>query len=61
MSQEEKILFMNEVEIATRLSKQTILRFVREKKFPKPSKIGNKNAWYESTILDWIEEQMKSE
>ena len=58
---EDKIVFTDDVMRMTRFAKQTIGRFVREGKFPKPSKIGNRNAWFEEDILNWINEQMKEQ
>lgn len=52
----EKILFTPDIIDITKLTRQTISRFIHENRFPKPFKIGNRNAWKESVITQWIEE-----
>ena len=53
-----KILFMEEVEKLTRLSRPTIDKYIKENGFPKPSWIGPRKAWYESTVNAWLDDQM---
>jgi len=50
----DKILFTDDIISITRLTRQTISRFINENRFPKPFKIGNRNAWCESKITQWI-------
>lgn len=54
----DKLLLTADVEKLTTLTRQTIHKYIIEKSFPKPSKIGNKNAWYESDVIKWIDKQM---
>lgn len=55
-----KILLLDEVKTITRLSERSIFRHVDAGTFPKPFKIGNKNAWLESTINSWVFEQVEA-
>lgn len=54
----ERIIFSLETMKRTGLSRQTIWRYIKANKFPMPKKIGNRNAWLESSISDWIAETM---
>ena len=54
----DNVLFMDEVKVLTRLSEPTINKYVKERGFPKPSKVGPRNAWWKSDIESWIESQM---
>lgn len=54
----DNILWMSDVEKLTNLTWPTINKYIKEKNFPPPSKIGNKKAWYESTIVAWLDDQM---
>lgn len=55
----DNILYMGDVEKLTHLSRPTIDKYIKEKDFPEPSYIGIKKAWYESTIVAWLDKQME--
>jgi predicted DNA-binding transcriptional regulator AlpA len=55
------LLFIGEVSKITRLSRRTIQKYVDTGQFPPPFKIGNRNAWLESTVLDWVTAQSKKQ
>lgn len=54
----DTILYMNDVEKLTQLSRPTIHKYIIEKDFPKPSHIGPKKAWYKSAVVAWLDKQM---
>lgn len=54
----DKLLWMGDVEKLTHLTWPTINKYIKEKNFPPPSRIGNKKAWYESAVSKWLDEQM---
>lgn len=58
MPMKDPIIFMKEVSKLTNLSRPTIDKYIKVLDFPKPAMVGNKKAWYESAIIDWIEKQM---
>ena len=37
----------------------TVWRWVRDGSFPRPIKVGSRNAWIESEVDDYISQQMK--
>jgi len=56
----DKIVFTEDVVKITHLARETISRFIKEGKFPKPrTKIGGKNVWWRKDIDNWIDEQMQ--
>lgn len=55
----DTILWMGDVEKLTHLTWPTIHKYIREKNFPPPSKIGNKKAWYKSDVTNWLDKQME--
>ena len=55
---QDKLLFTEDVVNITRLTRETLSRFTAKGNFPKPAKIGNKNAWWKADVDKWIEEQM---
>lgn len=57
----KRAIFIREVEKRTGSSRQTIWRWVRSGKFPPPSKIGNRNAWLESVIDQWLDDMFGHE
>ncbi len=54
----ERIIYTWETMQRTGLSRQTLWRYINTNKFPKPTQIGNRNAWLESSISNWISETM---
>ena len=54
----KKILFIDGVTNKTGRHRQTIWRWVKAGKFPKPQVIENRNAWLESVIDQWIDSKM---
>lgn len=54
---EVKTLLLPEVMRLTHLGKRTIYDHIKAGTFPKPFKLGGKNAWFESAITAWIFEQ----
>lgn len=54
----DKVLFLDEVKEMTRLSEPTINKYIKERGFPAASKVGPRNAWWQSEIKNWIESQM---
>lgn len=54
----KRIVFIKIVCEMTGLHRQTIWRYIKANKFPKPSKIENRNAWYLHEIEQWQDEQM---
>lgn len=54
----ESVLFLDDIKRMTRLSEPTITKYIKAGKFPKPSKIGPRNAWWKTEVLAWIESQM---
>lgn len=54
----KKIVFIKTVEDKTGLTRQSIWRYLQANKFPLPTKIGNRNAWLESSIDAWIDEKI---
>ena len=57
----DKILFTNDVIEMTHIARETISKWIKEERFPKPFKIAGKNVWYESSINNWIKEQHDSQ
>lgn len=55
----DTIIYMADVEKLTHLSRPTIDKYIKEKNFPKPSRIGPKKAWYKSTVINWLNVQME--
>lgn len=55
----DKILFIDDIQKLTRLSRPTIDKYIKLHTFPKPSKVGPRLAWYESDINNWLSEQMR--
>lgn len=39
----------------TGTGRTTLLKLVRERKFPQPVKVGGVNMWLESEVEDWID------
>lgn len=58
---ELNILLIRDVVRMTRLSRRTIQSSIQHGTFPKPFKIANKNAWFESTIVNWLFEQSEKD
>ena len=54
----KRIIFIKTVTDKTGLNRMTIWRYVKAGKFPKPSKIENRNAWLEEAVDQWIDEKM---
>jgi len=52
-----KILFIDDVEKITRLSRPTIHKYILTKDFPEPFFIGPRKVWYESELDAWINKQ----
>lgn len=38
----------------TTLSRPTLYRYMAERGFPKPKKIGSRSVWVTAEILDWM-------
>ena len=58
MKQEEiKLLRLKEVSELTTLKNSTIFKFIRNGKFILPIKLGSRNAWKESEVIEWINDQ----
>lgn len=58
MSGANTLLTVKEVTIRTRLSKPTIYKLIKQKKFPVQLRLGaNKVAWLQSEIEAWIQER----
>lgn len=52
---EDRYLFMNEVEKATTLSRSSIYRMEANNKFPARRQLGpNRVGWLESEVRDWM-------
>ncbi len=43
----------------TTLSRPTLYRYIAEKGFPKPRKIGTRSVWITAEILEWMAENLK--
>jgi len=54
---EPKVLLIHDVVRITRLSRRTIDGYIKDRNFPQPFKLGNKNAWFETAIVNWLFEQ----
>lgn len=54
---EPKVLLMADAVRITRLSRRTIMAYIADGSFPKPFKMGNKLAWFESAVTTWVFEQ----
>ena len=50
----EKFLTISEVVNIVGFKKSTIYKFINEKKFPKPIKIGKSSRWKLSDIQQWM-------
>lgn len=53
----EKLLTIKDLANMLSYSENTIKRYVREGKMPKPSKIFSKNVWKQSDIEHWLKEK----
>ena len=63
MKQEPSILRVNDVIERTRLGKSTIMRAVKEGRFPQPFKLfegGRAIGFYEKDVNEWINSRSKS-
>jgi prophage regulatory protein len=58
---EKKIIFIKTLTELTGLHRQTIWRYVKAGKFPKPTKIESRNAWYLRDVENWIDLKMGGE
>jgi len=54
----KQIIFIKAVTKLTGLHRQSIWRYVKEGKFPKPSKIESRNAWFLADVENWIDFKM---
>ena len=54
----KQIIFIKTVTELTGLHRQSIWRYVKEGKFPKPSKIESRNAWLLVDVERWIDSKM---
>lgn len=43
-----------------KLSEPTVNKYIKERDFPKPVRIGSRNWWYKKDVFDWLNEQMKA-
>jgi len=50
----ERFLTINEVVNIVGFKKSTIYKFIRNKTFPKPIKIGRSSRWKLSDINNWL-------
>jgi len=50
----EQLLTLKEVTQIVGFKKSTIYKFVKEKKFPRPLKLGKSSRWKKSEIELWI-------
>jgi len=51
----ERLIDIKEVADITGLKRATIYKWIKESKFPKPLKLGEKaSRWKLSSIMDWI-------
>lgn len=48
--------------VLARLSccRSTLYKYINNGKFPAPTKIFNKNIWYEAQIIDWEKQSLKT-
>ncbi len=53
----EKLLRLGDVEKVVGFSKASIYKFMEDKGFPRPIKIGKSSRWKLSEVLEWIERQ----
>lgn len=44
----------------TTLSRPTLYRFMHERGFPKPKKIGRRSVWITAEVLKWMEENLEA-
>jgi prophage regulatory protein len=51
---DEKLLTLNEITKIVGFKKSTIYKFIKNKDFPKPIKIGKSSRWPLSAITKWI-------
>lgn len=56
----DEYVHFDDVKEITKLSEPTINKYIKEKGFPKPTKIGSRNWWYRKDVANWIVEQMKA-
>jgi len=59
ISQPERLLPLPEVEARTGFKSSYLYQLIRERKFPKPLKIGFASRWRESEVQQWIHDQIK--
>jgi predicted DNA-binding transcriptional regulator AlpA len=57
LSANDRALDLEGVCEITTCSRPYIYRLVAEGRFPKPKKIGRKNIWMHSTVLNWLRDQ----
>ncbi|MGK9450780.1 helix-turn-helix transcriptional regulator [Acidithiobacillus caldus] len=47
-----------DVQRLTTLSRPTIYRYIAERGFPRPKKLGARSVWITSEVLDWMEKNL---
>lgn len=57
LSTDDHALNLDGVCRITTCSRPYIYRLIAEGRFPKPKKIGRKNIWMYSTVLNWLRDQ----
>lgn len=48
-----------DVQRLTTLSRPTVYRYMAEKNFPRPKKLGSRSVWDTAAVIQWMEENLQ--